>query len=432
MTKATMKIVSKMHRANDRRIKWRRNDSGQVLIALVIMLPILFGILGLGIDVAAFYSIKRFTQTAADAGAKAGAAELQKGSSHSLIVAAAQKDVTSNGYTNAASDAIVTVSHPPVSGPHTADSNFVEVVVTKTQASFFMRVLLGSQSAALKSRAVGGLVPKETASIVVLDPSASGAFAVAGGAHVVIAAGGGIVVDSNNAAAMTTVGAGTSVTAGSIGVTGGYTGSGYTPTPQTGVTPLNDPLASIQPPSVAASCDHTNFQVQNGTFTLNPGVYCGGINIKNNSIVTFASGTYILKGGGLQISGNGTQVTGTGVAFYSTYDASHSYDNMRLASGASATLTAPTSGSLREILFFQDRTAPAGSTNDFTGGNAVNFTGAIYFPTQKVRYRGGAGGSGTSLTFIVGLLDLSGNTTITLNDFANLGGSPVLEPKLVE
>src|SRR5438034_4328527 len=174
MTKATMKIVSKINRANDRRIKWRRNDSGQVLIALVIMLPILFGILGLGIDVAAFYSIKRFTQTAADAGAKAGAAELQKGSSHSVVVAAAQKDVTSNGYTNAASDAIVTVSHPPVSGPHTGDSNFVEVVVTKTQASFFMRVLLGSQSAALKSRAVGGLVPKETASIVVLDPSAAG------------------------------------------------------------------------------------------------------------------------------------------------------------------------------------------------------------------------------------------------------------------
>ena len=49
-------------------------ESGSVIVLTAMMVTVLFGVMGMAIEVAGFYSLKRKMQTAADAGAKSGAA----------------------------------------------------------------------------------------------------------------------------------------------------------------------------------------------------------------------------------------------------------------------------------------------------------------------------------------------------------------------
>lgn len=433
MNKTSTENESIGHRANDRRIKRWKNDSGQVVIALVIMLPFLFGIMGLCIDVAGFYAVKRFTQTAADAGAKAGASELQKGSSHSVVVAAAQKDVTSNGYTDATNDATVVVNHPPATGPHTGDSNFVEIIVTKSQTAFFMRLLVGNQLAAVRGRAVGGLVGSGASSLVVLDPAGPQALELKGTSD--ISVDGAVVVDSANAAGLAKNN-GSTMIAGSIGVVGGYTGSGYTPTPVTGVIPVDDPLSSLAPPSFSAGCDHTNFSTSVDA-TLSPGRYCGGITTAGHAVVTFTAGTYVLIGGGFDARVQST-LNGTGVTFYNTFDATHPFGPISLSTQVNATLTAPTSGAMAGMLFFQDRNVTgATAANDFQAGAILHFTGAMYFhkktaQNQQVNWGGGGAVGGPWFIIVADRIALSGHSNLTSDFTPGIVPSPIRKPTLVE
>ena len=110
-----------------------------------------------------------------------------------------------------------------------------------------------------------------------------------------------------------------SVTASAISVAGGAVVSGggsTTPAPTTGVASVADPFASLPAPAVGA-CNYNNYSPGYGTWTLNPGVYCGGINISNGATATFNPGIYIINGGALSLVG-GTSDTGSGVMFYLT------------------------------------------------------------------------------------------------------------------
>jgi hypothetical protein len=98
-------------------------------------------------------------------------------------------------------------------------------------------------------------------------------------------------------------------------------------------------------------------------------------------------GTYILKGGAPGENGSlnvsGGTLKGTGVTLYNT-GTSPSYADYKpidMQNNASITLTAPTSGVLAGILFFQDRSIPT-TAHNVTQGNVLygTLTGALYFP----------------------------------------------------
>ena len=85
-----------------------------------------------------------------------------------------------------------------------------------------------------------------------------------------------------------------------------------------GTSRAGDPLAYVPAPAVGSGCTATNYVAGGGqTLTVNPGIYCNGMNLGNGAHVTFTPGVYILKGGGLNING-GVTATGTGVTFYNT------------------------------------------------------------------------------------------------------------------
>jgi hypothetical protein len=199
-------------------------------------------------------------------------------------------------------------------------------------------------------------------------------------------------------------------------------GSSISPLPTTGAASVKDPLANLPAPSVGA-CNYTNYSVSGGaTKTLSPGVYCNGISVNGGADVVFNPGTYILEGGGLQLSG-GCTVSGAGVTFYNTAGSGYGYGAVSFSGGTHDVLSAPTTGSLAGILFFQDRNIASPAASSFSGGASAILNGALYFPTSTLSY---SGGTGTAYTILISKkISFSGGAALN-NDYSSLpGGSPV-------
>jgi len=170
----------------------------------------------------------------------------------------------------------------------------------------------------------------------------------------------------------------------------------------------------------------------NNNVTLSPGVYSGGISITGNATVKFNPGTYILAGGGLSVTGNSI-LTGSGVTFYDTTGPG-GYKGIDLAGNERANLSAPTSGAMEGILFFQDRSIGAGSPASSIVGNAQStFDGVIYFPTTAIRYVGNSSGSGYTI-LVADTISVVGNASLQIgNDYSSLtDGSPIKSTALYE
>ena len=214
-------------------------------------------------------------------------------------------------------------------------------------------------------------------------------------------------------------------TATSISVVGNYVKDSQalvTPTPRTAVTAMTDPLASLAAPSNAtASCDHNGYEYKSGMPPLNPGVYCGGINIDGGTTATFNPGTYIIRGGQFNIGSSAT-VNGQGVFFYLTgQDA-----NLNQGSSSNMNFTAPTSGTYKGILFFQDRAANT-SANQFGGSSNSVIQGTVYFPngTAEINCNGTVGASADWTAWVVKRLQLDSSATLQVTSKYSGSATPV-------
>jgi hypothetical protein len=396
-----------------------RRTGGFALITMVVCSVALLVCIGLGIDTAYLELMKTRMQTAADAAAVGGVQE-RKQNGAAGVATAAKADSALNGFTHGQNSVTVTVNNPPAAGYYTSDPSAVEVRISQNVGALFMSVLrITSVSVTARSVARQGA---GTSCLYALEPSASNAFSISGGANLTVNCG--VTVDSNNTLALNASG-GAHVTATGISIVGGYQQSGgaiLSPTPTTHATPESDPLSYLTPPSVGA-CSQNNWSASGGAVkAIAPGVYCGGINISGGATVTMASGTYILLGGGLNVSG-ASKLTGSGVTFYNTAGSGHPYGGVNLSGGTTLQLSAPTTGSLAGILFFQDPSISSPSPSTLSGGTSTQFDGALYFPTSALSYSGGAA---SDYTIIVSkTISFSGGTTLN-SDYSSLpGGSPV-------
>ena len=345
------------------------------------MMSILFGFLGLSLDVGYLYYVRRTMQTAADAGAAAGAFELKR-ENYTLVTPAALEEAEANGF--GSGNGSVTVNRPPAQGEFAGDNDFVEVVIDQNQRSMFMAVL-GINSTDIGVRSVAGLVPDNFGCVYALDGGQDRSFKISTGSTFTTSDC-SVIVDSDSSVALSVTN-GSSLSAKSILVTGEYEDSGgsVSPDPETGVLREDDPLAGLGAPVSGGPCDYTDFALDNETQTLSPGIYCGGITLEDNSEATMQSGTYILRGGGLQVL-SGSSIEGSGVSFYNTSGAGFDYEPILIDSGTEARLSAPQSGLLAGIVFFQDRSAPAGLENKIGSGSDKWFEGTLYFSTQHLQF----------------------------------------------
>ncbi len=402
---------------------------GQVMVLICVSLVALMGMIGVVTDFSFMQHQRNMMQTAADSAAMAGSQELSYGD----MAAAGKADAARNGYTDGTSSVTVTINNPPSSGPYAANSAYVEAIVSKPEPTYFMRALgVGTLTVSARAVAYEGSGPN---CIYVLNPSAPSAFSANG--NVDVNSSCGLLVDSSSSTGLSVVG-NVQITAPSIGVTGGYSSGGnssLTPTPKTGVIPASDPLSNLQAPTVG-SCAHTNFSLNGNSgssgspYQLYAGTYCGGISVNGNAVLHFNAGTYVLAGGGMSISSN-TTMSGTGVTFYNT-TGTGGYGGISFGGNSTVNLSAPTSGPLTGILFFQDRSIPtSGAASTFTGNSSSTFDGAIYFPTTSLSFHGNSSSNGYSI-LVAYQLTLSGNDSLGSNYTSLTGGSPIKGTVLAE
>jgi uncharacterized membrane protein len=142
-----------------------RDTRGVVLVLVALLLPVLVGLTGLGVETGLWYAIKRQNQTAADEAAISGAME----------VAAAAADVTTqalcaarqNGFDSSVAlpppcpNALAgaTVNNPPTSGAYSGNHSYVEVILSQQQSALFPSFNpINLASVTIKTRAVAGPV----------------------------------------------------------------------------------------------------------------------------------------------------------------------------------------------------------------------------------------------------------------------------------
>lgn len=394
----------------------RGRRTGFVLLTAGLLFVGLISFLGLAFDVGYLEWTRRRLQIAADSAAAAGAQELLRGST-SNVTAAARNDSALNGATHGAGGVTVTVNHPPASGTYAGDSGAVEAIVSQNAPLFFLTVF-GSSTTMVKARAVARLGSGPNC-VYVMNPTKNKAFSLNGAVNVNMACG--TMIDSSDPAAMYLNGAVN--WNGPSSVVGGYSTVGaviWNPKPTTGADAESDPMAYLAPPAYGA-CTQNNFSVS-GIATIQPGVYCNGIKITGASIITFNPGQYVMVGGGLSVSG-AANLKGNGVSFYLTQDATHAYGPVSIAGSTVSTLSAPTTGDMAGILFYQDRSIANPAASIIAGAANAIFVGALYFPTSALTYAGASNGQYTIL--VADILTYSGAANVGSNYSSLPGGSPL-------
>jgi Putative Flp pilus-assembly TadE/G-like len=395
-----------------------RADGGAAAVYVAIVIPAFVGAGGLAVDIASWYVSKRTMQSGADAAAFAAALELARQGLDQDPDLTAMQAVADDAAGRNGVGTTVTLNVPPLSGPAVGDPQSVEVIVTEPAPVHFAGMFLNAPPV-ITTRAVAKAVVSD-ACVWALHPGAPSALHVAGTADVDLSCG--VVVNSDHAEALDQDGT-SCLSATSVSVTGNYSGSCVSPEPEIYVQDYGDPLGSLLEPTVG-SCDHTtNIDVSGGgngrgngnggggPVTLMPGVYCAGINI--DADVIFEPGLYILKGDKLRVGGNATVTNNEnasgGITFYLT-GSSGNYAYVEIESGADVTLTPMTTGPLANVLFFQDRNAPADGNNRIAGGVTMDITGILYFPSQHVEFTGGSATDEADILLVASTITFTGNS----------------------
>lgn len=462
----------------------RRGRRGQALALVTVSLTVIMGVVAFAVDLGLLYYYKTSAQAAADAAALAAATAASKdslqcgtgitcnvpsdsacpGSAPDYLyygcLYAAQNGYTTGGHSGRQDVKVrsgINSSPPTVSGMGNV-RYWAAVTVSESHPALFS-ALLGIQQSTVRARAtavVTTVAGNTGTCIYALSPTGTGLRL--SGSGTIDANSCSIAVNSTDTDdAIRMNGSGT-IQAGVISALGGLdfngsgrlqastsilvngtvhkTGSGtVTPAPAPGATAVQDPFASLSPPSFTNDhCDYSNTHITgSGTTTLNPGIYCGGISISGSGSVIFNSGaqyvinggidasgsgnlsfgsaTYILNGGGFDASGS-MSISGTGVTFYNT--GGSSYRGIDLTGSGSLHLSAPLSGSLQGILFFQDRTISNLDGSRVSGSADLELNGSLYFPTTDLDYSGSFSGTPPFTVLVAKTLELSGSGSFKL------------------
>jgi Flp pilus assembly protein TadG len=429
--------------------RFGRADEGQALVLTALALVVLLMMAGLGVDVGYLRYQKQQMQKAADAGALAGASAYAYNGNWN---AAAVADVNANGFTTTKTDGTtngvtITVNSPPKTAgdPFKDQSGYVEVIVSQPQPTFFMRVS-NVYSVPVSARSVASAIAPGSPCILAMAPSGSDTFDARGA--IGISSSCAIYINSSDSSALDKKGGSGTIKASYIGVVGGCKGSGgsgCTP-PEvvsdltsgqllaTGIAPFTDPLSSIPTPTPASGCA---VPLKNGVFS--PGTYggvCPGITIHGSNTYTFQAGLYTLIGG-MTVDGGAT-LNGNGVTFYNTGTAPNynDYGGITIGGNVTANFSAPTDSSNRGVpgvLFFQNRSVPiTGAGSTFGGNSAQVYTGALYFPTTAITYKGTPSLSADSMIIVGWTLEFRGNATLSNYTLLPGGSGPIPGSTLVE
>jgi Flp pilus assembly protein TadG len=417
---------------------------GTVAVIVAVCLTVLMAALAFALDGGILFSERRHAQSVADAAALAAACDLynnywtNSGADPAPYSAAlsACSTAAANGYAVGAtptstsqagtslllpmtttiastSESTVTVNIPPLSGDYVGKRGYVEVIVQYNEQRCFSNIF-SSGTIQVQARAVAfGAAVAADVGILVLDPTSKGAFNANGNGTTNVQ-GTPIIVDSNNAEAAIGNGGGVLI-APEFDITGGYTTTGgaqFQGTINTGRAPTPDPLSDIPPPDPTTMTSYNGqHHYTQGSVTLSPGVYKGGISASGTASVTLQPGIYYMDGGGFSFSGQGN-LLGNGVMIYNDPGNGNSA-NVNVSGTGNITLSGPTSGVYQGLTFFQNRTSTVSAS--ISGGGAGSITGTFYFAGALLTVSGGGGMANIGSQYISYDLTLTGGGGINVD-----------------
>jgi hypothetical protein len=414
----------------------QRPRRGTVAVLAALCLIGVLGFAALSLDGALLHQDRRAAQAAADSAALAAAGNLfanwraNKGQDPAAAAAnEALGAAAANGFTNDGVNSTVTVNIPPLSGAFVGQAGYVEVIVKQFQQRAFSSIW-GSSSVSVQARAVArGMWVPHNIGILVLDPASSGSLTSNGGSSVTTTAK--IIVDSNSPSATVVTGGG-ALTAPEFDITGvpGTSTSGggaINGTVLDGQVPTPDPLAYLPEPdpSTMTVQSKKTVKLQNqGSLSLQPGVYQGGINVTGGDL-TLAPGIYYMDGGGFSFSGTGSLMA-EGVMIVNAPQSNS--DTVGITGTGTINLSPMTTGLYQGISLWQTRA----STNTLTvsGGGGGSVTGTFYAQHGTLKVSGG-GGSSVGSQYISWDVVLSGNGNFSI-DWSPPAVAPEKDLQLVE
>jgi hypothetical protein len=388
--------------------------SGMIAPLLALCLIPIIGVLALVLDSGVVIGVRRQAQAGADAAALAAAGWLSSnfattnGTDPNGSAATVGLQVGSD---NSFSGTVVNI--PPLSGQFSGQAGYAEAVVTVNQPRLFSAIW-GAGTIRITARAVaqGNAAPFSKSALILLDPSSPGALTLIGSAQLV--SNGTVQVDSNSSSALTINNSGKG-TAPAFNIVGGYKQDGaWSPLVGsiiTGASSVVDPLASLPPvPSTGLPTFATSPMNGNGSQTISPGIYNGGLSIGGGQTVTMSPGVYWMKGGTFSIA-NGAAVTGNGVTIYC--DGSGSSGGVSFQGGGVISLTAPTSGTYAGVVIYENRTSS--QPINIANGSTTTISGTIYAANAAVTYAGGASFNQSGSQVVARSLNISNNAYVGFN-----------------
>jgi Flp pilus assembly protein TadG len=391
-----------------------RDTKGNYAVLTALLAPVLIGSAGLATEGGLWLHVHQKLQGAADSAA-ISAATLYGLNNLKSLDDQASGVVSTYGYVVGTSGTTVTVHRPPTTGNYTANNKAIEVIVNTNQARM-LSAIFSSTQVTLTGRAVAVPGDAGTGCVLALNAALSGAATSQGSSAINLTACS--VYDNSSSTTALTNGGSATINALSVNVVGNISGgSGITTTQgvNVGTSPAADPYASVVMPSFSG-CDHNN-DSENGTVTLNPGVYCGGLTLNGGADVTLNPGVYFMDRGTLKVNG-GSSIHGTGVTIIFTSSTGSNYATATINGGAHVAITAPTTGALKGIAMFGDRNMPTSNTFKFNGGDDQVIGGALYVPKGTLQYAGGANVANvaTDCTQIIAdTVTFTGNSQLRIN-----------------
>jgi len=427
-----MRLANRHHRP--------RRERGVALVWIVITFVVLLGLVGLALDTARVLLTAHELQTAADAGALAGAQWVREDQSQAMLAArtvaaantAEKVSITlPDNPTNDAGGYVVLGRFDRDTLTFTATTsapNAVKVIAARSAAQngrlpLLFGPIFNASASTVQRQAIAMVGGGTGAGLIALNKTAKGALTIAGSVTVNVN-GGAMVVDSTDSQGMITNGnptlqtseidvvGGTDNTTASIAAAQGIDlnpGSDYVP----------DPLAGLSAPNWAAMTNRGTI-TNSGTTSIQPGYYPGGITqTATGATLNLAPGIYVLDGPGLQITGG--NMNAYGVMFYlkgTGVVTLTGNGNVNITGIDPTQYTYPAGTDVYEgMSIFQDSSPtikPANkSDSKIVGTSNLNLGGTLYFRANHLDLSGTSAGVGNQL--IADTLGISGTGVLTIN-----------------
>jgi Flp pilus assembly protein TadG len=382
----------------------RVSIAGNILVIAALSMPLFIGAAGMATDTVLWAIWRRELQRSADSAAYAGALTIQqdryqaeKAARHDFTKSKAFKQL----------QATMTYENSPSDGPYSSDSSAVRVTVQRPSSLPFSNFFLG-RLVYISARATATLADGVRNCLFALEEQDASAISFSGNGSIDITCG--AFSNSTSSLAITANGSST-VSIPYVSAVGGVPGSSN----YVGAIlksfqgPQLDPLRDLPDPTPPQSKDCKSVTMAYPAY-LQPGCYVG---MNLNGFVNLAAGVYYVVDADFNV-GSTANVSGTGVTIILT-STKNSYPTVNINGNPQINLEAATSGIYKNLLFYQDRAAPAldqnvRKTNFFTGNSSSRLKGDLYFPSQSITFTGNTGLDLGCFKLVARRITVSGNT----------------------